>query len=38
MTTYAVLLTSDENRWADANDDERAAVFARHDQFATMLA
>ena len=38
MTTYAVLLMGDENRWAAASDDERAAVFARHDEFAKRLA
>ncbi len=38
MTTYAVLLTGDEAAWASATDDERAAVFARHDEFAKLLA
>ncbi len=38
MTTYAVLLMGDEDRWAAASDDERAAVFARHDDFAKRLA
>lgn len=38
MTTYAVLLTGDETQWANASDDERAAVFARHGEFTELLA
>ncbi len=37
-TTYVVLLTGDENRWEAMSADEQAAVFARHEAFATALA
>ena len=37
MTDYAILLTGDENRWANATAEERAATFARHDAFTVAL-
>jgi len=37
-TTYAVLLTGDEDRWAAADDAQRAHVFAAHDEFSKLLA
>ncbi len=37
MTEYAILLTGDENRWANATPEERAATFARHDRFTVAL-
>jgi hypothetical protein len=36
-STYAVLLAGDEARWAGATDDERAATYARHEQFMKLL-
>lgn len=35
---YAVLLPGDEDAWAAKSDEERAAVFARHDEFSRALA
>lgn len=35
---YVVLLPGDEDAWAAKTDEERAAVFARHDQFSQALA
>ena len=37
MTTYAVLLPGDEDRWAAASPEERAETYARHGQFTTAL-
>jgi hypothetical protein len=37
MTDYAILLTGDEERWANATEEQRAATFARHDEFSTAL-
>ena len=37
MTDYAILLTGDENRWANATAEERTATFARHDAFTVAL-
>ena len=37
MTEYAILLTGDEDRWANATAEERAATFARHDRFTVAL-
>lgn len=37
-TTYAVLLAGDEDAWEALGADEQAAVFARHEAFATALA
>ncbi len=37
-TTYAVLLPGDEDAWAASSDEDRAAVYARHQEFAKTLA
>ena len=37
MTDYAILLTGDEDRWARATKEQRAATFARHDEFSKAL-
>ncbi|GAA3668955.1 YciI family protein [Nocardioides ginsengisoli] len=37
MTTYVVLLTGDESRWAAATDEERAAMYAQHAEFSRLL-
>ena len=37
MTTYAVLLPGDEDRWATASPDERAEVYAQHGRFVAEL-
>jgi hypothetical protein len=34
---YAVLLPGDESHWAAASPDERAATYARHEQFMKLL-
>jgi hypothetical protein len=38
MTTYAVLLPGDEAAWESSPEEERAATFARHGEFARLLA
>lgn len=38
MTEYVVLLTGDESLWHDADDQHRAEVFARHEEFSRLLA
>ncbi|SKC51266.1 YciI family protein [Krasilnikoviella flava] len=38
MTTYVVLLPGVEDAWERASAEERAAVYARHEEFARMLA
>jgi len=38
MTEYVVLLPGDESRWEAAGDEERAATYARHAEFARLLA
>ena len=38
MTEYAVLLPGDEDAWAAATEDQRAATYARHGEFARLLA
>jgi hypothetical protein len=38
MSTYAVLLPGDENAWAATSDDEKAAVYARHEEFQQAMA
>ena len=38
MTEYAILLPGDESRWAAATDEQRAAMYARHGEFAAALA
>ncbi|MFJ9316675.1 YciI family protein [Pimelobacter simplex] len=37
MTTYVVLLTGDERTWEDASPEERASMYARHDEFSRLL-
>ena len=37
MTDYAILLTGDGERWSKASPEERAATFARHDEFTKAL-
>ncbi|MEP6648438.1 MAG: YciI family protein [Lapillicoccus sp.] len=38
MTEYAILLPGVEDRWATATDEQRAATYARHGEFAAALA
>ncbi|HEY0636277.1 MAG TPA: YciI family protein [Pseudonocardiaceae bacterium] len=38
MTTYVVLLTGNEAAWESATPEEQAAVFARHEEFARLMA
>ena len=38
MTSYVVLLTGDENAWESAPPEDRAAVYARHEEFSKALA
>jgi hypothetical protein len=38
MTSYAVLLPGDENAWAATPDEEKAAVYKRHEQFREAMA
>ncbi|UMG93469.1 YciI family protein [Nocardioides sp. TF02-7] len=38
MSTYVVLLPGDENAWEAASAEERAAIFAKHDEFSRALA
>jgi hypothetical protein len=35
---YAVLLPADESGWADASEEDRAAVYAQHEEFGRLLA
>jgi hypothetical protein len=37
MTTYAILLPGDEARWASASEEDRAAMYAKHGEFARLL-
>ena len=37
MTDYVVLLPGNESAWAALTDEERAATFARHEEFAAAL-
>ena len=37
MTTYAVLLPGDEAYWESASEEQRAAMYAKHGEFARML-
>ncbi|MGY2701692.1 MULTISPECIES: YciI family protein [unclassified Nocardioides] len=37
MTTYAVLLPGDEATWESASEEQRAAMYARHGEFARLL-
>ncbi len=38
MARYVILLPGDENQWAAASADERAAMYAVHERFGTALA
>jgi hypothetical protein len=38
MTTYAILLPGDERTWASATDEQRAAMYEKHNRFAELLA
>jgi hypothetical protein len=38
MTTYVVLLPGDESTWESASEESRAAMYAKHGEFARMLA
>ncbi len=38
MTTYVVLLPGVEDAWQRASAEERAAVYAKHEEFARVLA
>jgi hypothetical protein len=38
MTTYVVLLPGDESTWERATPEERAATYARHEEFSAALA
>ena len=37
MTTYVVLLPGNEDTWASASEEHRAATYAQHGEFARML-
>ena len=37
-TTYAVLLPGDESVWEAASAEEKAAIYARHEEFSRLLA
>jgi hypothetical protein len=37
MTTYAVLLPGDEAVWESASEEQRAATYAKHGEFARLL-
>jgi len=37
MTTYAILLPGDEDAWAGATPEERAATYGEHDRFSRTL-
>jgi hypothetical protein len=37
MTTYAVLLPGDEATWESASEERRAAMYAKHGEFARLL-
>jgi hypothetical protein len=38
MTTYVVLLPGDESAWEAATEEERSAMYAKHGEFARLLA
>lgn len=38
MTTYIVLLTGDEAAWEKMTAEQQASVFAKHEEFASLLA
>jgi hypothetical protein len=37
MTTYVVLLPGDESSWENASEEHRAAMYAKHGEFARLL-
>lgn len=37
MTEYVVLLPGDESAWEAASEEERAATYARHEEFSRLL-
>ncbi|MFL6081062.1 MAG: YciI family protein [Ornithinibacter sp.] len=37
MSTYVILLPGDESGWESATDEHRAAMYAKHGHFASML-
>ncbi|MDQ6642238.1 MAG: YciI family protein [Actinomycetota bacterium] len=38
MTEYAILLPGNEAGWESASDEQRSAMYARHNEFAARLA
>ena len=38
MTTYVVLLPGDEATWENTTEEHRSAVYAKHGEFARLLA
>ena len=38
MTEYLVLIPGDEAAWAAATEEDRQQVYARHEEFAELLA
>lgn len=38
MTEYAILLPGEEDRWANATQEQRTEMYARHGKFAETLA
>jgi hypothetical protein len=38
MTQYAVLLPGDESVWANATEEQKSETYARHGEFARLLA
>ena len=38
MTTYVVLLPGDEDGWESASEEHRSAMYAKHGEFARLLA
>jgi hypothetical protein len=38
MTTYVVLLPGNEDTWESASEEHRAAMYAKHGEFARVLA
>lgn len=38
MAEYAILLPGDETAWAQSTPEQRSAVYAKHNEFAKLLA
>ncbi len=38
MTEYVVLIPGDESRWASASEQEKSEMYAKHGEFARLLA